>query len=140
MTNEFMLTDEMVTLLRKVLLLTREGKLAWEFTADPDTIIAPLGNNYVAKLEMVSDFENNDPEAEPDHILSILKGSKFLFSVDRRNFSKDKELFLRYFSDIVPQSYYPFNFFKELWDRAYFKSTKITEEINNINSILDNIK
>jgi hypothetical protein len=121
---------EMGEFLVKVLHATQKGSLAWETTADPDIMFAPLGGEYSVKLEQVEDFEGNS--SAPDHILTLLKGRRPLFSLDRRNFENTDTLKKILDSEIVP-----FHIFKELWDRAYFKASKISDELDVVNKLLD---
>src|SRR5215213_6743503 len=82
------LTPEMIDLLKKVVRLTRDGSLAWEVTADPDVLIAPLGGDYSVKVQRVPDFGDEEESSDiPDQIVTIAKGRRELFSLDRRDFT-----------------------------------------------------
>jgi hypothetical protein len=132
----------MIDILKKVVRLTRNGSLAWEATADPDVLIAPLGGDYSVKLNLVPDFsydpEYGDPDdvPQPDHIVTVAKGRRELFSLDRRDFS-DASAFSAAFGDLLDPGGTPYTMFKEIWDRAYYKAAKIDEEVQTINRLLD---
>jgi hypothetical protein len=143
MSSSAIITPEMVGLLKKVVRLTREGQLPWEATADPATLIAPLGGDYSVRVQLVPDFDYDpdysepDDEPVPDQVVTIAKGRRELFSLDRRDFA-DVAKFSGAFADVIDSdSNTAFGLFRELWDRAYFKAAKIDEEVQAINRLLD---
>jgi hypothetical protein len=117
--------------LAKIFLASKRGLIAWEETASPSILIAPLEDEYSIKLELVPDLENR--ESEPDHILSLNKGKKTILRVDRRDIQE-----IQNFNTLIKENYqYPYNAFVELWKFASRKATGIAEEIGTVNRLLD---
>lgn len=114
----------------KVLRATKRGIIAWEATANPDLIVAPLEGEYSIRLEMVPDFEGASPD--PDHILSLYKGRKVVLRTDRREISLDTLIKLS--GEKYDNAYHVF---KDLWKYASLKANRIPEEIETVNRLLD---
>src|SRR4051794_6232967 len=81
---EAMVVPEHAEFIRSLMQLARRGDIAWETTADADVIIAALDAGYSVRLETVPDLQNAD--SEPDHQVSLLKGRRLLFTLDRLSF------------------------------------------------------
>lgn len=132
------LTPEMIDLLKKVVRLTRDGSLAWEVTADPDVLVAPLGGDYSVKIQRVPDFGDDEESSDiPDQVVTIAKGRRELFTLDRRDFNNLTTFRAAFADTLVRPTDGPYPIFKELWDRAYFKAAKIEDEVSAINKLLD---
>ena len=131
-----LLTTEMSQILKKLVVLTRAGQLPWETTASSDVLVTPLGGEYSARLEQTADFDG-DP-TEHDHVLTVSKGRKVLFALTRRDFEQDVPGFQVAFRDVLADSGdYPYKLFYELWQRANFKGSKLADDLEFLNKLLD---
>jgi hypothetical protein len=121
---------EQAEFVKNLVHLTRRGDIAWETTADPDIMLAALGDEYSVRLQQVPDLEQSSQE--PDHQISLFKGRRLLFSLDRTSFPSSEP-----FETLYPNTRaYVYTVFKEIWDRAYLKANKISDELAKVNRIL----
>jgi hypothetical protein len=124
---EIPVTSDILSLLAKILLATRESLLQWQL--EGGVLTASLESDYAVMLKQVRDFDG--ASTEPDHVLTILLKGQELFSVDRRDVSaKDLSDFL---GDRLEHSYV---FFSELWNRALLQAQKVSEHVDFLNSAL----
>jgi hypothetical protein len=116
----------------KVLRLTQRNTLAWEATADPDTLIAPFKGEYIFRL---SRFEDPDSCTPCAYGLSVVKEQRVLMSFDSNALSTTDDLQVASGS---PQSKTTaYQYFEELWKRAFFRTNRIPEEFERVNKLLD---
>lgn len=116
----------------KVLHATKRGILAWEVTANPELLVAPLEGQYSIRLALVEDFEGQTPE--PDHILTLFKERKAILRVDRREISSDR------WNQIAGEEYKGGNVYQaflDLWKYASLKANRVVDEIEVVNRLLD---
>src|SRR5437879_2413770 len=78
MPDDLPVTPEMVQFAVRVAKLTNGDKLEWETTADEDTLLAPLGGPYTAKLERHTVTDDNDNAVRYIE-LALLKARQELF-------------------------------------------------------------
>ncbi|MDQ3818793.1 MAG: hypothetical protein M3362_14095 [Acidobacteriota bacterium] len=128
--SETTYTPDVESFLARVLRATKRGIIAWEATANPELIVAPLEGEYSIRLEMVPDFEGATPE--PDHILSLYKARKIILRIDRREISLER--LNKVSGEEYDTAYQAFN---ELWKYASLKANRIPEEIEAVNRLLD---
>lgn len=132
MTNST-IVPEQIEFLRKVFHLTRKNEIDWDTTADLRTLVAPLAGEYSVRLQQIDDLEGQSEIS--DHQLTLMKKGRALFSLDRSDVS-DLSTFEQYFAG---QQLYSYTVFKELWDRAYLKANKISDEVEKVNKLLDSL-
>jgi hypothetical protein len=120
-----------IEFLTKVFHASLSGAIPWETTADPKVLIGQLEGDYSLKLEKVPSFDEED--SEPDYVLSLQSGRKIVMKLDRREFDNDE--ITRVFKAQGFQ--YAHFVFVELWRRAYYKATKISDALQEANQILD---
>jgi hypothetical protein len=121
----------------KVLRLTRQDTLAWEATADPDTLIAPFKGEYVFQL---SHFDDPGPENAGGYSLSVLKGRRALMSFGSRDLSKDRDLRIVVDPGLgagINAYATLLGYFEELWKRAFYRANRVPEEFERVNKLLD---
>jgi len=117
----------------KVLRLTRQDTLAWEATADPDVLMAPFKGEYVFRLVRFS--EDAGSSGNLYYGLAVLKGHRSLMSFGSHEFSKTGDLQMALDE---PQSKVPsYQYFAELWKRAFYRANRIPEEFERVNQLLD---
>jgi hypothetical protein len=127
---ETLYIPELESFFVKVLRATKKGIITWEPTADPEVLTAPLEGEYSLRLELTPDFEGTAPE--PDHILSLYKGRKRIITVDRRDISKAE------LDKLTGGAYeFEYNAFSELWKYASLKASRIPEELEEVNRLLE---
>ena len=129
--SDLPILPEQAEFLKRILRLSRRGDLGWEVTADPNTIAASLGEDYSVRIQIVPDLSNED--SGPDHQISLMKGRRLLFTLDRQSFL-DTAPFQSLFSQ--KGEFYMYTLFKELWDRAYMKAAKISDDLDHVNQLL----
>ena len=115
-------TPEMIRFLTDLLVASRQGLIAWETTDRSDAMLAEIDDDYTVVIREVEDFDGGDV---PDHILTLLKSSEVIFSLDRRDVDAD-ELPEGLLLDNKRNSY---SIFRELWDRAVLTARKVSEHI-----------
>jgi hypothetical protein len=116
----------------KVLRLTRQDMLAWEATADPETLIAPFKGEYVFQL---SRLEDPGSDIVAGYSLSVLKGRRALMSFASGALSRARDLQTALGE---PQSKTTaYQYFSELWKRAFFRANRVPEEFERVNKLLD---
>jgi hypothetical protein len=117
----------------KVLRLTRQDTLAWEATADSDLLVAPFKGEYIFRLAR---FEDSDSYGgSVSYGLSVLKGRRALMSFRSGAFSRTRDL--QTAMDEPEASTTPYQYFEELWKRAFYRANRVPEEFERVNKLLD---
>jgi hypothetical protein len=116
----------------KVLRLTRQAALAWEATADPDTLIAAFKGEYVFHL---SRFENPDSRTSVGYSLSVVKEHRAVMSFSSGVCSATRDLQIALGEPQSKTSAY--QYFEELWKRASFFGNRVPDEFERVNKLLD---
>ena len=125
--------DEAAQTVAKVLELTRQDRLAWETTADSQTLIAPFKGDYVFRLSQIDD--PSDPYPTVDYVVSVTKRGRTLMSFQPYIFNKTTHI-QRALGEPTEKTN-PHKYFAELWKRAFFKANHVPEEFQNVNRLLD---
>lgn len=126
---ELPVSSEMVAFAVNVARGTTEDKLEWEVTADEDILLAPLGGQYTAKLELVT-RQDSDGDEYPSYELALIKGRDELFRLDAPMLSGTS-----FAKSLKTDRSYPI--LRDMWNRAILKARKVTEELNEVNRILE---
>lgn len=130
MSDDVPVSPDAAKFLANVLEATRRGTLPWETTADPATLVSQLEGDYSLKLELVPDLDGQQTP-EPDHRLSLSKGRRTVLTIDRKDFTiVEIKRVLAGFENV-------YQVFLDLWKRAFLKANKVSDEITEVNRILD---
>jgi hypothetical protein len=123
---------ELIDFLANIVRATHQERISWETTADQGVLAAPLEADLSLRLRLVEDFDK--VQDEPDHVLSLLRGTARVFEVDRRQL--DEEAVDSINQRARTEYPYAFDLFRDLWDRAILSTKRLPDEVSRATSIL----
>jgi hypothetical protein len=125
---EVPVTPEVAALLANILRGTRRSLIDWQVDISGH-LSASLEADYAVTLQEVPDLEGQTPE--PDHVLTLLVRGQPLFSLNRTLISAGE--LSKALGEKLEHSY---EFFSELWRRAFLQANKISEHVDALNKAL----